>query len=469
MTFLTHSLPSQAHLPSHRLSTIFTFARFGSPHFFVLLGLTLVQQSLVGGTVYSLAVLVEDVTRGQNPWPMLILTACLFLLPHVPSYFIQPTQARWQVAIMAGQVQRYAKRFARQPLDYANGPVRDRALSAAASEAYVVAQSTVTIVESFLSSVFNALFTIVPILIFVDAKYFLAYAVTALISLVTFRFLHQDIRACSRAAQKARVALDKGVRNSWTRLTIGSQRQRMAAAQSMSEALSEAEQRFCARERRIAAGTSLVGALALASILAITFRLFSNHAGDVAFLSVLIASFPRHIQIISQIIGVAQLCFSAPRLLEEIRNIDLDDLPPQTEKTITRRISADRITINRAPLADDLATVDATRLGKGRHLIEGPNGSGKSTLLALMASRAGNRPYVFIPAAPAALAEPGATGSTGEIMQRLVDEMLNDDAVDLVFLDEWDANLDANARRTIGAALDRLATRVTVIEVRHAR
>ncbi|WP_176086514.1 ABC transporter ATP-binding protein/permease [Martelella sp. HB161492] len=469
MTFLTQSLPAQDHLPEHRYSAIFTFARFGSPHFFVLLGLTLVQQSLVGGTVYSLAAVVKNVAGGQNPWPMLILTACLFLLPHLPAYFIQPTQARWQVAIMVGQVQRYSRRFARQPLDYANGPVRDRALAAAASEAYVVAQSTVTIVEGFLSSFFNALFTIVPILIFVDAKYFLAYAMTAVISLVTFRILHRDIRVCSRAAQEARVALDRGIRSSWTRLTIGSQRQRQAAAQRMNAALNDAERRFCARERRIAAGTSLVGALALALILTITFRLFSTHAGDIAFLSVLIASFPRHIQIISQIIGVAQLCFSAPRLLEEIRNIDLDDLPSQTEKNVSRRISADRITINHVPLAGDLETIDATRFAHGRHLIEGPNGCGKSTLLALLAARAGKKPYVFIPAAPAALAEPDATGSTGEIMLRLINEMLDDDTVDLIFLDEWDANLDANARRTIEHALDRLAERVTVIEVRHPR
>lgn len=466
---LFNSAPTSTRGLRPKAAGLIAFAQLRSRHFLLIFVLILFQQLMVGGTVYSIATLVSTVAGGGNPWPMLWVTAVLFLLPHLPAYFSRIAEVRWQVAIMAAQADRYTSRFAQRPLEYGNAAVRDSALSATSSEAYIVSHSVVAFTEGLLGGGFNALCTILPILIFVDANYIWAYFVTVVFSAVTFQFFRPQILKRSRAAQESRVALDQSVRESWAHLTIGSVRQRAAATVRLNEALADADHQFAARERSVSAGSSLVGAGALMTVLLITFWLFDAHEGDIAFLSILVATFPRHIQIISQIIGVAELSFSAPRLIEEISNINLDDRPPQSEADAMTRINSGEVTINGSLLTDRTNTISVDTLGRGRHQIEGPNGSGKSTLLALLAARASSRPYAFIPAMPAALATPGTTASSGELMYNLLQNITHDYTIDLVFLDEWDANLDTEARAVLERDIDGLAERATVIEVRHAR
>lgn len=445
------------------------FAQLKSRYFVALLLSILAQQVMVGGTVVTLALLVEDVAEGNDPWLMLILTGIFFLAPHFPAYLTKIMMSRWQVEILRAHVARYFVRFQSKPLEYGDPKTRDRAVSAASSEAYVVSQSVVEFCEGLIGGCANALFTIIPILFFIDANYGVAYAATIAMSVFFLRRYNNRIRVLSRIAQDARVALDRHIRWGWAGLTIGTQALRRQVHIRVNECIENADRLFAGREKMVALASSLVGAAALVFVLAITFWLFWRNAGDAAYLGVLVATFPRHIQIISQIIGVAQLSFSAPRLLEEVHNIQICNVPKLTQKDVLARVDGSRVKLNGQPIGDLAQTLLPQDLGPGRHLLEGPNGSGKSSFLAVLAARAGDRSYLFLPAAPGGLAPLEDNSSTGQTVLALLQTALESKELELAFLDEWYANLDPSTYSALSQKIEDLSDRITFIEVCHQR
>ena len=57
--------------------------------------------------------------------------------------------------------------------------------------------------------------------------------------------------------------------------------------------------------------------------------------------------------------------------------------------------------------------------------------------------------------------------STGESLKHLLSEILQQVDVDVLLLDEWDANLDKENQERLSTLIDELAIKKCVIEVRH--
>ncbi len=101
----------------------------------------------------------------------------------------------------------------------------------------------------------------------------------------------------------------------------------------------------------------------------------------------------------------------------------------------------------------------------GRFLVKGPNGSGKSTLCLKLKNENDNSFYL-----PAKFENPffNNNGSTGE--NKLTElKWLAENASDyeMILLDEWDANLDAEATDLGDSLIQEISERCLVFEVRH--
>jgi Fe-S cluster assembly ATPase SufC len=111
-----------------------------------------------------------------------------------------------------------------------------------------------------------------------------------------------------------------------------------------------------------------------------------------------------------------------------------------------------------------IATILSTKT-QGRFLVSGPNGSGKSTLCLNLK---GDKDDVFY--LPAKYENPNfdIKGSTGQLklaeLKWLAENRLH---YSMILLDEWDANLDADATSFGDSLIQDMATSCLVLEVRH--
>jgi ABC-type transport system involved in cytochrome bd biosynthesis fused ATPase/permease subunit len=103
----------------------------------------------------------------------------------------------------------------------------------------------------------------------------------------------------------------------------------------------------------------------------------------------------------------------------------------------------------------------------GRITLRGENGAGKSTLLMLVKNSLSDRAFFLPTQNQLSFTSETNKYSTGESLRNRLLEILEEVDVDVLLLDEWDANLDKENQERLSQLIDHLAEKKCVIEVRH--
>jgi ABC-type transport system involved in cytochrome bd biosynthesis fused ATPase/permease subunit len=102
-----------------------------------------------------------------------------------------------------------------------------------------------------------------------------------------------------------------------------------------------------------------------------------------------------------------------------------------------------------------------------RLTIRGDNGCGKSTALMLVKNALANRAFFLPTHNQLSFLSETNKYSTGESLKNRLMEILEKVNVDVLLLDEWDANLDKENQEKLSMLIDELSEKKCVIEVRH--
>jgi ABC-type transport system involved in cytochrome bd biosynthesis fused ATPase/permease subunit len=140
---------------------------------------------------------------------------------------------------------------------------------------------------------------------------------------------------------------------------------------------------------------------------------------------------------------------------------------PKILATFSTRIPDDHVSLTTPhPVLshDDLLSQAAK---KGRLTLRGENGSGKSTALMLVKNALANRAFLLPTYSQLSFTSETNKYSTGESLHNRLIEILERVDVDVLLLDEWDANLDSDNQERLSALIDQLSLKKCVIEVRH--
>ncbi|HRD55681.1 MAG TPA: hypothetical protein PLC42_04705 [Parachlamydiaceae bacterium] len=103
----------------------------------------------------------------------------------------------------------------------------------------------------------------------------------------------------------------------------------------------------------------------------------------------------------------------------------------------------------------------------GRLTLRGENGSGKSTALMLIKNALAGRAFFLPTYSQLSFFSETNKYSTGESLKKRLFEILEKVDVDVLLLDEWDANLDKENQESLSQLIDKIAEKKCVIEVRH--
>lgn len=339
------------------------------------------------------------------------------------------------------------------------------------NEAWLVINDFVGFIINVFSTLFNIVFNIGILGFIIDQKLMIAYAATIPLITIAVKSLKTQVTSSAKQAQEDRTAMMQSLLPAWDSILIGNQLNIHLWKNYFIDKHHNANKSAlkCVLFSELTTIISMF--LILLPVTGTWVWLIYQNIDNVVFLSVLIATFPRQIITIfhvSAIVAYASRWNSLKTRLEGLKSaLNI------TESVKVGTISWKRIKAEKDNAVIHIDSIDSIQAitqdySPGRTTLRGDNGTGKSTLLALIKEQVSETAFLLPPHSDMFFEfSSNKSLSTGEKIIASLEAIKKSGTLQLLLLDEWDANLDKNHIVTISEKLNELAKEICIIEVRH--
>jgi ABC-type bacteriocin/lantibiotic exporter with double-glycine peptidase domain len=339
------------------------------------------------------------------------------------------------------------------------------------NEAWLVINEFVGFIINVLTTLFNIVFNIGILGFIIDKKLMIAYAITIPLITIAVKSLKPLVTASAKQAQADRTAMMQSLLPAWDSILIGNQLNIHLWKNYFIDKHKNANKSALKSVLFSELTTIISMFLVLFPVIGTWVWLIYQNIGNEVFLSMLIATFPRQVITIfhvTAIVAYASRWNSLKTRLEGLKSALIITEPINVGTISWNRIKAEKdntiITIDSINSLQDI-TQDYR---PGRITLRGDNGTGKSSLLALIKEQLSEKAVLLPPHSDMFFEfSSNKSLSTGEKIIESLDEIKKSERLQLLLLDEWDANLDKNHIGNISEKLNELAKEICIIEVRH--
>ena len=426
-----------------------------------------IEQAIVASSTFWLAWLAKAIADGSTLLPPFIGFVCSLTLVYVPSLIKRTCLAKAKVAALERYVDLCSRGLHCVPHLSQNQVFQRERRGFIETESFLVIDEAFDFADMSLGLLLNVAFNVSALCIAFGARLLWAYLLAAGLGIALTAASAKRVRSDSAAMQESRAGAYGALAGAWDAITLGNAYNLDLWRKDFGRKIAGYRTGAAGAVRNIEALTSLtlwVSVIPVAAFMA--HALFSPHA-NAALKTVILATFPRQIQVIQYIADIVNCLLRWSAARERVRSLGRALVVGPDTGGMTGRIQKERIAcVNAEGLQVELDGFEPP--GTGRLTVRGGNGSGKSTWLLDLKRRRPNG-SIILPAHNrlhfASVA--GADLSTGQRLGRIMEELYAVEPLQLILLDEWDANLDRENMQRIDALIDRLARRCYVIEVRH--
>jgi len=451
-------------------------------------GAAFIQQILVATGTYLLGDITTRLPLQGVPWMLcFIMLGCMALSGSIAFYVMNLFSLRAQQSALHGFLNKYFMNTFQKPLFWRSSEERRKRHDMMCREA----QDAIREGNSFLLDVWttacNIVFNTIAVVLVIGAQSGLVILAAGLISSLLVHFASERIAKNAVFEMDDQNQLNAHLNASWDNLVLGNTLSlglwRNKFQELFINANSSAEKSLKIRERILATGNFITSGAVVGAMLVQA----GLNQGNLAVILALFAMLPRtmqinmHVQIIHSYwagwqrlrerLSLASQCVSAfppsqGALLinaEAIQIIGRSLIQGGTDCSENKASSTEGFKVK----VDDLAS-QVESFHAGRLTVRGENGAGKSVLLSLIKERLGERAF-YLPAHHQ-LELPGVeiSQSHGERALAALEAMAqHGSSIQVLLLDEWDANLSAENRFLMSSKIESLAATKLVIEVRH--
>lgn len=433
-----------------------------TPSLYLALLFLLIQQGIVGLSTYFIADLAIDIAKGRN----FIINLAGFILSlvivYVPAYFASVYLEKAKFDLLNNYVQKFIMTFFGKTALLNNKELKDQSTVFIGQESKAVVDDMLDFAFDGMALILNLLINILILGFFLDYNLLVAYIVGFLL-VEFFIFYHQNkISKMSKISQKSRISFVAILNKIWDNVIIFN-RYNMGIFNHIYKSNFNRSKKYYIYSQSLNQLISSFGIiLFMIPVLSLIVYLFIKNQNDYVFLSLLVATLPRQIQLLQmgQALVFHQTNFSSikARFIGLQNSLNIPDID------ILSRINFKEIFVNNMPLSG----FDLNNLPKnGRMTIRGRNGAGKSSFLLYLKTLLSNRAF-YLPVSHDLFFHQNNKKSTGQkLLTQLMEIKNNMGDVDVVILDEWDANLDHHNKAYLDELIDQLSQDKLVIEVRH--
>jgi len=411
---------------------------------------------------------------GDNPKDALVYLAtfviCLTVV-FLPNALARLNLVKWQLESFS----RYVKRFSRVHSSrqiLARDNFRRRMEPWLTSEARNVFDDASDTLYQMVSTFLNSVVNILVVGLFLEPTIIGYYAVATLILFVVHRGSKPYIARHANSAQSSRNNLTERLLAGFVNIINPTK----SFQENWSKNFNDSYEGLVRSESQYSIASSLVSFIGTISALMVIcvgvgYFLYTNTENLALFVGMLV-TIPRQVQIIQSGFYFFGLSVHWSGIRERLNTLEKDSLSP-ISVDVKEDINFSSIQLHSANAnkpVSDFSTLINEMNQPGRYTLRGPNGCGKSTLLALFSEHLKDKKVVFIPtvASQIFVKESGPiSDSSGKTMLNILETIVGQKNIDILLLDEWDANLDDSNVNQVDAKLSILSQSIPVVEIRH--
>ncbi|MBM3383384.1 MAG: ABC transporter ATP-binding protein [Betaproteobacteria bacterium] len=431
-----------------------------------------IQQLLVAGGTFLLGELTTRLPGEGVLWPQaLLMLGCMALSGSVAFYVLQLFSLRAERASLKNFFERYFQNTFNQPLFWRSAEERTRRHDMMCREAQEAIQEGNGFFLDIWTTGWNIALNTAAVVLVIGLESGAVILATGIASSLLVHFASQRLSKHAIDEIDDQNQLNGHLSSSWDNLILGNRLSFGLWKNSFNtlfqRASHSAERSLSAREKLLATGSFLTTAAVVASVLVQAWLNQSNITAVIA----LFAMLPRTLQI-NMHVQIVHSYWAGWQRLRERLNAAAQCLAPFPEASALELMQPEKIQIseklNSNPWQTEELIKNIASLHCGRLTIRGANGAGKSVLLSLLKNTLAEKAF-YLPAQHE-LELPGVHSglSHGEkVIAALNTLAASQSDVQVLLLDEWDANLSPENRRLLSARIETIAQSKVVIEVRH--
>lgn len=446
------------------------------------MGILTFQQILEASSTIWLVKLMETVTAGGNFLPFIILYLVSLALPYIPGCIALIVKTHWKQEAQRHFINAFVASNRNNIGEWNNKALKEEKLSMLTAEGPMALQALIDYVWEFSGYVLSVFFNILALSIVVEPLFAVAYIVSVLCVIAIMKWRRRTQRQLTKKALTARVDLAQQLLAAWDNVLLGNDYNFKLWDEKTTQRLKRCLQRNIDLERFDQILAIFVALMTSIPSLVVVVYSAIQHAYDPVKLSAFIVILPLLFQILSYTYQTLSLAFRwgmhRSKLMAIYKSIQASK---DSHTILEKKVKWSKIVANlNATKADDkhismasprpiFSHNDLLSLSqsKGRLTLRGENGCGKSTALILIKNALAGKAFLLPTHNQLSFASETNKYSTGESLRKRLLEIIDKVNVDVLLLDEWDANLDKENQEILSELIDHLAEKKCVIEVRH--
>ncbi len=439
------------------------------------------QQLLEASSTYWLVSLATAITSGEPFLTYLIVYMCSLLLPYIPNCIALILKTSWKQEAQRAFINSFVASNQSNIGEWSNKGFKEEKLSILTSEGPNTLHLFIDYAWDLGTYLLSVVFNILALSLVVEPLFAFSYGISVACVFAIMKIKRRTQRQLTQKALIARVDLSQSLLAAWDNVLLGNHYNFNIWYEKTALRLKRCLQRNMDLERFDQVLAICVALITSIPSLAVVGYSMYTAEGGTARLTSLVVILPLLFLILSYTYQTLSLGFRWAMHRSKLITIYRTIQPATTVPHLMKRtikwpkivatysgLEANESTslAGPQPLSSHEDLLSRTERS-GRVTLRGENGSGKSTALMLIKNALSTRAFFLPTHNQLSFTSETNKYSTGESLRNRLLEILNKVDVDVLLLDEWDANLDAETRERLSVLIDQMSLKKCVIEVLH--
>jgi ABC-type transport system involved in cytochrome bd biosynthesis fused ATPase/permease subunit len=447
------------------------------------------QQAIEASATFWLVKMMASVTQGEPFLTYLVIYLATLAFPYIPGCIALILKTHWKQEAQRYFINAFVASNRNNIGEWNNKAIREEKLSILTSEGPAALHALIDYVLDLTGYVLSVFFNILALSIVVEPLFALAYGISVTCVIIVMKLKRRTQRFLTKKALTARVDLSQSLLASWDNVLLGNDYNFKLWDEKTSQRIKRCLQRNIDLERFDQVLAIFASLMTSIPSLAVVVYSLTIHQADKAVVTSYIVILPLLFMILSYTYQTLSLAFRWGMHKSKLTAIYKAIQPTRdAHALLERKVKWAKIVASLTKQGDQIfsTAADPNRISlayprpieshtdllqqtssAGRLTLRGENGSGKSTALMLIKNALGRRAFFLPTHNQLSFSSETNKHSTGESLKNRLLEILEKVDVDVLLLDEWDANLDKENQEKLSTLIDELSQKKCVIEVRH--
>ena len=445
-------------------------------------GLITFQQIIEASSTIWLVIMTKEIVEGEYFFFYLSLYLLSLALPYLPGCFAYIIKTSWKQDSQRTFIHTFIQSNQNQISEWSNQGIKEEKLSILSNEGPNALHALIDYVFDLYGYVISVFLSILALSVVVEPLFGIAYGISVLMVMCVMQIKRRLQRHLTKKALTARVDLCQSLLAAWDNILLGNRYNFKLWKQKTSQRMERCLKKNVDLERFDQILAIVISLLTvIPSFIVVIYYAYMNRT-DVVNLTAFAVTLPVLFTILSYTYQTLSLIFKWGMHKSKLSSIYRVIQPNHhSHLEMEKKIKWQKIHMSHSTFSSSKACLSLkgpTALMSHKEIIEytqragritlrGENGSGKSTLLMLIKHHLSDRAFFLPTQTQLSFHSQTHLYSTGESLRSRLLEIIECVDVDVLLLDEWDANLDTQNQEKISGLIDQLAQKKCVIEVRH--